>query len=242
MRVLSLTHGAGSRSGLFGETIQALGHELDERSFAVGPPLPHPVEEYDAVIVFGGGMNVHEQDAHPWILEELTAIHRLVEREVPLLGVCLGAQLLAAAAGGAVSRAPEPEIGWYEVELTPEARTDPLFGELPERFTSYQWHSYQFDLPEAAVPLARSRVCLQGFRLGESAWGTQFHAEVTREILERWIGNHGTDPDAVRIGFNQVRALEELDTHIDAWNRIGETFCTAFLRQAAERSRAAAAA
>ena len=233
MRVLSLVHGPDARSGLFGETVTALGHELEERSFAFGTPPPKPPEEYDAVMIFGGAMNVHEHDSHPWLLEELSAIRRLLEREVPTLGVCLGAQLLASAAGAEVSRAPAPEIGWHEVELTPEASRDPLFAELPERFTAYQWHSYQFSVPERAVPLARSAVCVQAYRLGESAWGTQFHAEVTPEIVESWISAYGTDPDAVRLGFDCDRERERLREEIERWNRFGRSFATAFVDAAA---------
>ena len=101
------------------------------------------------------------------------------------MGVCLGGQLLAKALGGHVRRLPSPEIGWADVDLTPEAKDDPVFGGLPERFTSYQWHLYHFELPEGAVPLARNERCLQAFRAGRAAWGIQFHAEITHEDAVR---------------------------------------------------------
>ena len=101
-------------------------------------------------------------------------------RRVPTLGVCLGAQLVAEAAGGLVQRAPVPEIGWYEVGLEAGAEDDPLFEGLPERFVSFQWHSYVAVPPAGSAPLARSEHCLQGFRLADApAWGIQFHAEVS---------------------------------------------------------------
>lgn len=234
MRVLSIIHGDNARSALFGAEVRAAGHELDELSFAFGEP-PRDPERYDAVMAFGGAMNVHEVDGHPWLTDEQRALARVVEHGVPVLGVCLGGQLLASVTGGRVTRAPEPEIGWYEVEATPEAADDPIFGELPERFTAYQWHSYQFSLPPDATPLATSAVCLQAYRVGDAAWGTQFHAEVTREICESWISKHRTDPDAARVGFDPNRELRRLDEELPRWNTFGRMLVGGFLAFAAAR-------
>jgi GMP synthase (glutamine-hydrolysing) len=234
MRVLSIIHGENARSALFGEEVRSQGHELDERSFAFGEAPAEP-ERYDAVMVFGGAMNVHEVDGNPWLLPEQRALARVLELEVPVLGVCLGSQLLAAVAGGTVSRAPEPEIGWYEVELTAEGTEDPVLGAFPARFTSYQWHSYQFSRPPGSVVLATSPNCLQAFRLGNHAWGTQFHAEVTEEIVGNWISSYGTDPDAVRIGFDPERERRRLATEIGPWNDLGRKLIRGFLGVAADR-------
>lgn len=236
MRVLSLVHGTNARSGIFGEAVRAGGHELHERSYALGAPPTDPLEGYDAVMVFGGSMNVHEVEDHPWISEEQRTLERLIDVGVPLLGVCLGSQLVASVAGAQVNRAPEPEIGWYDVETTPEARDDPVFSGLPDRFRAFQWHSYQFEFPPGAVLLAHSPVCLQAFRLGEAVWGTQFHAEVTKEILASWIGQYGTDPDAVRIGFDPTRERIRLEQEIGRWNELGRRIVGGFLAFAAERA------
>jgi GMP synthase (glutamine-hydrolysing) len=236
MRVLSIFHGSGARAGLFGEAVRAAGHELEERSYALGSPPAEPPEAYDAVMVFGGAMNVHEIDGNPWIPEEKRALERLLDEEVPLLGVCLGSQLLASVAGARVTRAREPEIGWYTVETTPEAADDPLCAGLPDRFTAFQWHSYAFETPPGAVPLAHSPVCVQAYRLGDSAWGTQFHAEVTREIVSGWIAEYGTDPDAVRIGFDPARQQVLLEQEIGRWNELGRRIVGGFLAVAEERA------
>ncbi len=236
MRILSLIHGRNAHSGVFGEVVRAGGHELDERSFALADPPADPPYAYDAVMVFGGSMNVHEVHGHPWLREERDALERALADDVPVLGVCLGAQLLASVAGAAVSRAPEPEIGWYDVEKTPEAADDPLLETLPPRFRAYQWHSYQFELPREAVLLAKTPVCAQAYRLGEAAWGTQFHAEVTREIVLAWIGNYGRDPDAVRAGLDPEREKLRLDAEIGRWNELGRTLAGRFLAFAAERA------
>ena len=236
MRVLSLIHGRNAHSGVFGGAVRAAGHELDERSFALADPPVDPPQAYQAVMVFGGSMNVHEVHGHPWLRDERDLLDRALEDDVPVLGVCLGAQLLASVAGAAVSRAPEPEIGWYEVEKTPEAADDPLLGELPQRFTAYQWHSYRFEVPRDAVLLATSPICPQAYRLGEAAWGTQFHAEVTREIVLTWIENYGTDDDAVRVGFDQEAQRRRLDAEIGRWNELGRTLAGRFLELAEERT------
>ena len=130
-------------------------------------------------------MHVDQEDRHGWLGDERRLLQRLVAREVPVLGVCLGGQLLAKALHGHVRRLPSPEIGWIDVELTPEAAADPVFSGLPARFPSFQWHLYHFEEPDGAVPLARSERCLQAFRAGPAAWGVQFHPEVTHASIER---------------------------------------------------------
>ena len=236
MRVLSIIHGEGARSGLFGRAVQEAGHELVERSYTLADLPPDPPENYDAVMVFGGAMNVHEVDAHRWIPDEIAVLERLLVEKVPLLGVCLGSQMLAVASGVPVTRSPKPEIGWHEIETTPEAASDPLFAGAPARFTGFQWHSYQFAQPAGSVVLARSPVCLQAYRIGETAWGIQFHAEVTKEIAADWISHYRTDPDAIAIGLDPERERERLDAEIGRWNGFGRKLVDAFLGVAAARS------
>jgi GMP synthase (glutamine-hydrolysing) len=151
-----------------------------------------------------------------------------------VLGVCLGGQLVAHAAGAWVGRASEPEIGWHQVELTAAAHEDPVLGGLPERFDTFQWHFYTYELPAGACELAESAVCSQGFRLGERAWGIQFHAEVTRAQIEEWVEiDHR---ELLGPGDDLLRETEE---RIEAWTAIGRELCGAFL-EAAERVAAAA--
>ena len=125
----------------------------------------------------------------------------LLDRRVPLLGVCLGAQMVAKAAGARVGPAAEPEIGWCESSRPQGGR--PVLGVLPARFPAFQWHFYAFDVPAGAAELARSRVCPQAFRLGEPAWAVQFHPEVTREIVAGWVAEA---PDEVPGGADALLA------------------------------------
>jgi len=156
MRVLSIVHQTDAAAGVFAEAVAARGHELDDWVISESPEPPAPIESYGAVLVFGGAMHVDQEDRHGWLHDERLVLQRLLADEVPLMGVCLGGQLLAKAAHGHVRRLPSPEIGWPVVELTPEAEADSVFAGLPPRFPAFQWHIYHFELPEGAVPLAQA--------------------------------------------------------------------------------------
>jgi len=228
VHVLAVIHGARSRSGVFGEAVEARGHELEEWSLAWGEPPPRPLDDYGAVLVFGGSMHADQDDRHPWLREETLFLRRLLDSRTPVLGVCLGAQLLARAAHAPVGPASEPEIGWCDVELTAEAADDPVLSGLPSRFKAFQWHFYTHGVPAGAIELARSAVCTQAFRLGDSAWGIQFHAEVTSAQVARWL----VDDDAAGQDVETIgRATEERIAH---WNEVGRDLCGAFL-EVAER-------
>ena len=226
MRILSLVHGPLVRSELYGDIVRADGHELVERSVVDDPDALAPSDGYDAVLVFGGQMNVDEEDEHPWLRDEDELIRTLVARDVPVLGVCLGGQLLAKAAGAHVGPSPESEGGFVRVELTDEAQGDPLFGSLPDGFDVFSMHEYAFHVPDGAVELARSSVCSQAFRLGERAWALQFHPEIRLEQIEEWVRlSERPNGDAI---------VAELRERIDDWQAFGAQLLRAFLR-AAER-------
>ena len=229
MNVLAVVHGSNVPAGLFGDEARRRGHATDEWSLAWGTPPPHPVDDYDAVMLFGGSMHADQDDRHPWLREENLFLQRLLDLRVPLLGVCLGAQLLAKAAHAPVRAMEEPEVGWIEVELGEEAREDPVFARLPARFPSFQWHYFEFGLPAGAVELGRSRCCVQAFRLGDTAWGMQFHPEVTREILESWI-----EDESAELPVSADVFLAEFDRHAEEWDAIGRTLAGGFL-EVAER-------
>jgi GMP synthase (glutamine-hydrolysing) len=235
MRVLAIVHQRDAGPGVFADATRAEGAELDSWLRAETQSPPREPHGYDAVLVFGGAMHVDQEDSHPWLSEEKRLLADLLERRVPLLGVCLGAQLLAEAAGATPRAASLPEIGWHEVELTREAASDPLVGPLAPRFQAFQWHSYEFPLPPGATPLARSASCLQAYRLGSSAWGIQFHAEVTREDAEAWIDDYRSDEDAVRIGVDPEELRQRTRSAIGDWNALGRGLCERFLTFVATR-------
>jgi GMP synthase (glutamine-hydrolysing) len=230
VNLLSLVHGEDARTELFGPVAAEAGHRLEEWSFGWASPPPQPLEAYDAVLVFGGSMHVDQDDAYPWLRVELKWLRELLERPVPTLGICLGSQLLAQAAGAWVGPVAKPEIGWHEVELTEAAADDPVLSVLPSRFEAFQWHHYGHELPAGAVGLAHSPASLQGFRLGESWWGVQFHPEVTELQLERWIDDESDPPP------NPAGLRAETRERIGGWNELGRRLCRSFLA-AAERLR-----
>jgi GMP synthase-like glutamine amidotransferase len=232
MRILSVLHPGGGHSGLLRESAAAARCELVEWTPGDGAAVPGPLGEFDGIAVFGGGMNVTDQERLPWLTGEIELLREALAAGTPLLGVCLGAQLITAAAGGEVFRVDDPEIGWLEVERDPAGDADPVIGALPTRFTAYQWHSYACRLPAGAVQLASSPVCPQAFVVGDSAWGVQFHPEVTPDVLAEWIGDYDSDPDAVRLGFDPGAALAEVPRRIGRWNEIGRALFDAWLAAA----------
>jgi GMP synthase (glutamine-hydrolysing) len=234
MRVLAVVHHANASVGVFAEPALAAGHELVEWLPHEQPPPAHG--GFAAAMVFGGSMNVDEEDEHPWLRDEKRFLRQLLERGTPMLGVCLGSQLVAEAAGGEVRQAERPEIGWHEIELTPEGAADPLLSVMPERFESFQYHHYEWLPPPGGVTLARSALTHQAFRLGEMpAWGLQFHPEVTEPDLGSWLDEWHSDAIAVATGLDPEAIRAESAGKIGAWNDAGRALSERFL----EISRAA---
>jgi GMP synthase-like glutamine amidotransferase len=226
MNVLSIVHGEDAGAELFGPLVVEAGHRLDEWSFGWETPPPQPLDSYDAVLVFGGAMHPDQDGLHPWLRDESEWIGALSERQVPTLGICLGSELLAQAAGACVGRLADPEVGWFEVELTDAGLADPVLSALPQRFAALQWHHYGSELPDGAVALAENAASLQAFRLGAACWGVQFHPEVTEPQLGRWIADESdpaSDPD---------RLLRETRERIGTWNELGRRLCRSFLSTA----------
>lgn len=152
-----------------------------------GESLP-PLSGCSAVISLGGPMNVYESDKYPFLDIEKDFLREAIRKETPVLGICLGAQLLASAASAGVRKADEKEVGWYKVGLTAEGTQDMLFDGLQNDLDVFQWHEDTFDIPAGGARLAGSGVCRnQAFRVGKNAYGLQFHLEVTPEMIESWV-------------------------------------------------------
>jgi GMP synthase (glutamine-hydrolysing) len=225
---MSLVHGEDAGAELFGPLVSEAGHRLDEWSFGWETPPPQPLDAYTAVLVFGGAMHPDQDGLHPWLRDELDWLRGLLDRRVPTLGICLGSELLAKAAGASVGRLAAPEVGWSEVRLTEAGIADPVLSALPSRFEALQWHHYGHELPSGALALAENPASLQAFRLGETCWGVQFHPEVTEPQLGRWIADENDPPP------DPERLRRETRERIGAWNELGRRLCRSFLA-AAER-------
>ena len=229
MRVLGIVHQRDAGPGVFAEAIAAAGAGLQEWALDEGGEPPADPLSYDAVFTLGGSMNVDEGERHRWLAPEVALLRELLDRGVPLLGLCLGGQMVAAAAGAEPRRATRPEIGWHRVEVTEAGREDPLLGPLAPGFEAFQWHSYEFPLPPGAVAVARSEVCLQAARVGERAWAIQFHPEVSEADALRWIDDYRSDADAVRIGLDPAPLRAETEAKIAAFNQLGRDLCRRWL-------------
>jgi GMP synthase (glutamine-hydrolysing) len=228
MRVLSVTHGPTVPGGVFDEAVSTAGHAL-ERWLVPDGGLPDEAARFDAVMVFGGSQHPDQDDRFTWLAREEEFLQEVLAQKVPVFGVCLGAQMLARAAGARVGPASAPEIGWLDVALTPDGADDPVLGVLPPQATLFQWHHYTFDVPPGGIELARSPVCPQAFRLEGPAWGIQFHAEVTLEMLTAWSEE---DPDDLPMPAEALRS--ESERRIVRSNELGRALADAFLREAAD--------
>jgi GMP synthase (glutamine-hydrolysing) len=224
VRVLAVTHGPLVRSELFGDVVRSEGHELVEWELPTQGPPP---DGFDAVLVFGGRMNVGEEADHPWLVDEYALLRAWVAEEKPLLTVCLGGQMLAHATGGRVARAARWHAGFYDVELNEEGRNDPVLGVLPPRFQALLANAYEFDPPVDATRLAATADQQQAFRVGERAWGLQFHPEVRKEQVVTWWS------DGRRLPRRLETLSGELDEKLPAWQELGREVCLAFLGVAA---------
>jgi GMP synthase (glutamine-hydrolysing) len=224
MKFLAVTHHERTRPGVFRDAIEDAGHEIDIWCMPDATGAPN-VERYAGVIVFGGNMHVDQEAEHPWLREEDAFLRDLLASRIPTLGICLGAQLLVKALGGRVFGAAEPELGWTHVELDVAAADDLVIGVLPRHFPALNWHVDTWALPERdrAMQLARSARYPQAFRVGPSAWGVQFHPELTRpqirSFLEREVSDHR----------EREAMWREIDAGMDEWNALGRSLCRAFV-------------
>ena len=184
MRVLAFRHVPFEGLGLIAPALAARHIEVDYADlYQTGAATPD-IGRYDGLIFMGGPMSVN--DDLPFVHQELAFIRQAVARRQPVLGICLGAQLIARAMGATVRRNSAKEIGWYGVQFTPAAEADRLFGGL-SRETIFHWHGETFDLPPGAELLASSDLCRnQAFRAAEHVYGLQFHLEVTPEMIADW--------------------------------------------------------
>ncbi len=187
---LLLQHTPQERGGLFEKILQEKGWILDVRPLFSGASLPASLKDYGMVLIMGGPMSVNDEEAYPFLKDEIPFIGKALKIGHPVFGICLGAQLMAKALGARVYPGPHKEIGWYWLNQTPSARPDPLFALLDPYFLVFQWHGETFDLPPEALCLAGNQAYPnQAFRFGTSAYGLQFHFELTKPMLRTWLSS-----------------------------------------------------
>lgn len=239
-RCLVVQHVEPESAYAISDALTSAGVSVDTRRVFGGDSLPAGLSGFDGLVVMGGPMSATSDDGFSTRRAEIELVEEALDREVLTLGICLGAQLLALAAGGAVfGGMAGPEIGWGAVDLTAGATADPLMERLPSRLTVLHWHNDTFDLPKGAVHLASSpRYPNQAFRVGARAWGLQFHMEVDHRAVTAFLDafggearKAGVDPESIaaateahleeigpirdRIGGRFARLVSELDRDQD---------------------------
>ncbi len=210
-KLLVCQHVAYELLGTLHPLLKRAGFRIRYVNFDRHPHAEPEVDGYHGLVVLGGPMGVDQVDKHPHIETELRLIGDAIDRQVPVLGICLGAQLLAKTLGARVMKNPEKEIGWYDVSPTEAGKADPLMCEIRPGEKIFQWHGDTFELPAGAVHLAESEACAnQAFRYGDNIYGFQFHLEVDEAMIGRWLEVP-----------HHVNEIAELDGQIDP-NRIRE--------------------
>lgn len=208
MNIVIATHVESEGPGSLGTFLEAEGARLRVVRLYDGDKLPEQVAGVDAVVSMGGPMNVYEEDKYPYLRDETDFLRRAIDAGIPVLGVCLGAQMIAKAAGAQVTRSPKEEVGWGMVHVTDAGYADVLFQGLPRDLEVFQWHGDMFHIPENGTLLADGADCPhQAFRI-RNAFGLQFHVEVTADILSEWFAD---SPDKSAILDRYARVKQELE-------------------------------
>lgn len=224
-KLLVIQHVSHEGLGTFGPVFREAG--LTPMTLRADDPKalwPH-AETVKGLVSMGGPQSVYEQIRHPYLTREIELMRQVVNAGKPVLGVCLGSQLLAAALGAQVTKNAQKEIGWYPLMREPDADHDPLWDSFGQTETVFQWHGDTFALPKGAVRLASSPLCAQqAFRYGAHAYGLQFHVEVTEAMIRSWLRANATelatvqgviDPSTIRQHTSQhLRRLQELARHV----------------------------
>lgn len=187
-KILVFQHVPFEPLGTLDPLLKESGFRIRYVNFGRDPESRPALEKYEALIVLGGPMSSYQIDTYPNLITEVEIIREAVARNMSVLGICLGAQLLAKSLGGSVSRNEVREIGWHDIELTPAGTRDAVLSSFAEKQQVFQWHEDGMSLPPNAVRLAGSEASpVQAFRHGEHAYGFQFHLEASRDLIERWL-------------------------------------------------------
>ena len=232
-------------------TVLVVQHDLDSPLAALAPPLaalgvrtvtwhapsqPQPeAGSFDGLIVLGGIVNPDGTDGDAPLDRERELIADAHARGVPVLGICLGAQLIAQALDGRAERMEAGEVGWVEIEFDEAAESDALLAGAPRRLDVNEWHNYACSPPAGSVVLARSPACVQAFRVGSTTWGLQFHVEVTGPVLEEWCASEVAELELQRLGLPVGAILgsdEQRTQQMRLAARIADRFARAVLAAA----------
>ena len=220
--VLFIQHGDSDRPGLFADALEREGVDVRIARPDKGEILPGNARGFDGLALGGGAQSACQTEKFPYLKTELALVRDAVHRDMPVLGLCLGGQLIAAALGAAVRRAPQREIGFFPVALMPAAGQDPIWRDVPATFATAHWHGDIFDIPDGGTLLASSALTPnQLFRYGRKVYGLQFHLEMTEEIFEEMLA--GSDEELLRAGADPALLRDEAKRILPGLRETAET-------------------
>lgn len=218
-KVWVLQHLAEEPLGTIGDALEARGIEAKYIRVFEGEPVPDTMNGVSGLVVMGGPMGVYEQHEYPFLSDEIRLIETALRAEKPVLGICLGSQLLASALGAEVRKAHRKEIGWFPISLTEAATGDRVFSEIEDSFMAYHWHGDVFDVPRGATSLASSaQTQCQVFAYGNSAYGFLFHLEATQKIVEDMTRGFAGELDEESIDSHEI--IDQTRKHLPEFQRI----------------------
>lgn len=221
--ILIFKHVPFEGPGTFQDAFKERGIRYREINF-YEEAAPANLDGCRGLIIMGGPMNVYEEKESPFLKDEDRLIKEALSKKLPMIGVCLGAQLMAKAAGAKVAKGKKKEIGWYPLHLTEEASDDPVFRDIPREIEVFQWHGDTFDIPKGAIRLASSDLFPnQAFRIGDNAYAFQFHIEVTEEIIREWIGINEEELTSVKDYIDSKKVLAESREKSEGLEKLAKT-------------------
>lgn len=219
--------------GTLNPLLKRAGFRIRYVNFARHPDVQPTLDGYDGLVVLGGPMSVNDADRLPHLRTEMKLIEDAMKRNLPVLGICLGAQLIAKTLGSGVYVNKEKEIGWYDVSPTDHAERDPLLRAFQKTEKIFQWHGETFDIPRTGLHLAFSSLCAnQAFRYGANVYGFQFHLEVDEGMIHRWlrVGENRDEIAALGGKIDPDRIHTETPTHITRLNQLSDRIFGEFIK------------
>ncbi len=229
-KALILQNAPGEGPGVIDAALRAREWTQETILLYRGEPIPSDWKSCSLLVVMGGPMNVYEEAIYSFLREETETIAEAIQKGLPVLGFCLGAQLMAKAMGAKVHRGHKKEIGWYSVRMTEEGRKDPLLKFLPGELVIFQWHGDTFELPEGAIRIASSENYVnQAMRIDEMSYGFQFHFEVTQDMIFEWFETGREEIDDMGGERLKIKILEEANTYIPSIHSYAESFLSGYL-------------
>lgn len=227
--ILILQHYWCETAGIFLDVLRERNIPIVTVCGANGDAYPLDLSTYSGVIVMGGPMGVYEEDQYPWLRQEDALLKVAIQRDMPTLGICLGSQLVAKAAGAEVKPGGRKEIGWYDLTSSVSASQDPLWQAFPQTFEAFEWHGDIFSLPPGGVSLASSALYPhQAFRLGQRVYALLFHLEVTAEMIQTWLNAFADELATVRSYIDPTTLEKNLTARAERANTLAREFMKRF--------------